>query len=118
MSAAAVEALADQSQSVSDRLNKTCYCLTLDREALYTALKEKWIAGAGLEVTEPEPLPADSALRELHTIIIVPHTAGYSEEAMVDLRTKTAQGVVEVLKGNMPQSLVNRNVLHKLPVRD
>lgn len=48
------------------------------QEALIRALKEGWIAGAALDVTVPEPLPADSELWSVPNLIITPHTAGAS----------------------------------------
>jgi phosphoglycerate dehydrogenase-like enzyme len=50
----------------------------IDQEALIKALQEGWIAGAGLDVTEPEPLPEDSILWELPNVIITPHASGSS----------------------------------------
>ena len=50
----------------------------IDQEALIKALSEGWIAGAGLDVTEPEPLPEDSPLWELPNVILTPHTSGSS----------------------------------------
>ncbi|MDF2514642.1 MAG: hypothetical protein K0S04_4508 [Herbinix sp.] len=50
----------------------------IDQEALIKALSEGWIGGAGLDVTEPEPLPADSPLWELPNVIITPHASGGS----------------------------------------
>lgn len=89
----------------------------IDNDALFLALSERWIAGAGLEVTDPEPLPPDSPLRKLDNVIFAPHTGWYSEDSLVDLRTKVALGVVKVLKGEMPASLVNKEVLAKLPLQ-
>jgi len=45
---------------------------------LVKALTENWIAGAGLDVTDPEPLPEESKLWELENVILTPHTAGFS----------------------------------------
>ncbi|MBZ4666736.1 D-2-hydroxyacid dehydrogenase [Mahella sp.] len=49
---------------------------THDEKALIKALKEKWIAGAGLDVFEQEPLPLESPLWDMDNVIITPHTAG------------------------------------------
>lgn len=54
--------------------------------ALAKALREKWIAGAGIDVFETEPLPADSELWRLDNIIITPHLAGLSSQNLADLR--------------------------------
>ena len=61
---------------------------TVDQDALIEALQSGHIAGAGLDVTTPEPLDADSPLWEMKTVIITSHTAGdspQSHERMVDL---------------------------------
>jgi phosphoglycerate dehydrogenase-like enzyme len=50
----------------------------IDEQALIRALREGWIAGAGLDVTEVEPLPQDSPLYELPNVILTPHIAGQS----------------------------------------
>ncbi len=50
----------------------------IEREALLEALKENWIAGAGLDVTDPEPLPEDDPLWDFEQVIITPHNSGFS----------------------------------------
>jgi len=55
---------------------------TVDTEALIKALEEKSIAAAGLDVTEPEPLPANSKLWAMDNVLITPHIAASSEEAL------------------------------------
>jgi phosphoglycerate dehydrogenase-like enzyme len=51
----------------------------IDEPALIKALKEGWIAGAGLDVFETEPLPFDNELWELPNVIISCHMAGYTD---------------------------------------
>jgi phosphoglycerate dehydrogenase-like enzyme len=48
----------------------------IDESALIRALQEEWIAGAGLDVFEREPLPSDSLLWDLRNVVITPHFAG------------------------------------------
>jgi len=50
----------------------------VDELALIRALREGWIAGAGLDVTEEEPLPADSPLYAMPNVILTPHISGAS----------------------------------------
>ena len=52
----------------------------IDEAALIKALKEKWIAGAGLDVFEKEPLPQGSELWSLPNVIITPHVAGVTPD--------------------------------------
>jgi len=76
-------------------------------EDLYTALKKGEIAAAGIDVFETEPLPAGSPLLSLDNIILTDHTAWYSEESIVELKTKAARNILAVLKGKAPIYPVN-----------
>jgi D-3-phosphoglycerate dehydrogenase / 2-oxoglutarate reductase len=80
--------------------------------ALYRALKEGWIAGAGLDDIEEEPAKLrdwkpTNPLFGLENVIITPHAAYYSEEAIRTVRDFAAQEVVRVLTGKPPLSPVN-----------
>lgn len=93
--------------------------------ALYRALKEGWIAGAGLDDIEEEPAKLHdwkptNPLFSLENVIITPHAAYYSEEAMQTVRDFAAQEVVRVLTGKPPVSPVNAAQLahvHSSPKR-
>jgi phosphoglycerate dehydrogenase-like enzyme len=50
----------------------------VDEKSLLRALKERWIGGAGIDVTEKEPLPPDSPLFQLPNVILTPHISGES----------------------------------------
>lgn len=71
----------------------------IDEKALIEALENGNIAGAALDVAEEEPISIDSPLLHMDNVIITPHSAWYSEEAMVELRQKAAKNIVQVLKG-------------------
>jgi D-3-phosphoglycerate dehydrogenase / 2-oxoglutarate reductase len=80
--------------------------------ALYLALKEGWIAGAGLDDIEEEPAKQrdwkpENPLFSLDNVIITPHAAYYSEEAIRTVRDFAAHEVVRVLTGKPPLSPVN-----------
>ncbi len=83
----------------------------IDQPALVQALREGWIAGAGIDVVVPERLPEDDPLLALPNAIITPHVAYYSEESLVDLGTLAAENVAAVLGGREPASIVNPEVL-------
>ena len=51
---------------------------TVDEGALIKALREGWIAGAGLDVFEEEPLPSDSPFYGLENVILSPHVSGFT----------------------------------------
>lgn len=71
----------------------------IDEKALAEALEKGIIAGAALDVTEEEPIGKDSPLLKMDNVIITPHSAWYSEEAMVELRQKAARNIIQVLSG-------------------
>jgi D-3-phosphoglycerate dehydrogenase len=77
------------------------------QKALAAALVGGRIAGAGLDVFEEEPLPADSPLNKLDAVILSDHAAWYSEESMAELKTKAAKNVAAVLTGGVPLYPVN-----------
>jgi D-3-phosphoglycerate dehydrogenase len=79
----------------------------IDEEALYNALKDGQIAAAGIDVFSTEPLTDSSPLRELENITLTDHAGWYSEESIVELKTKVAQNVLSVLKGEKPIYPVN-----------
>lgn len=82
----------------------------VDEKALVRALRGRDIAAAGLDVTEKEPIGAENPLLELDNVVITPHVAWYSEESKLELKTKAAQGIADVLKGEKPTYLVNEDV--------
>ena len=85
----------------------------VDMEALYEALKEKHIFGAGLDVTEPEPLPLDSPLLTLDNIVIVPHIASASKTTRDKMSLMAAQNLIAGLKGERLPNCVNPQVYSK-----
>jgi glyoxylate reductase len=85
----------------------------VDMEALYEALKEKHIFGAGLDVTEPEPLPLGSPLLTLDNIVIVPHIASASKATRDKMSLMAAQNLIAGLKGEWLPNCVNPQVYSK-----
>jgi phosphoglycerate dehydrogenase-like enzyme len=85
----------------------------VDTDALVAALSERRIAGAGLDVHEyePAPLPRDHPLQRMPNVIMTPHGAYYSVEALTDMLHKVTQEALRVLRGNPPQFLINRELL-------
>ncbi|MGB8445329.1 MAG: C-terminal binding protein [Pseudolabrys sp.] len=71
----------------------------IDEQALVTALDSGQVGGAGLDVVAAEPLAKDSPLLARDNVIISPHTAFYSIEALNELQTKCAADVARVLSG-------------------
>lgn len=80
----------------------------IDTSALITALDEGRISGAALDVLEgAPPLPENSPLLEFDNVILAPHSAWFSEEALVSLQRLAAMEVARVLRGEPVKSLVN-----------
>jgi D-3-phosphoglycerate dehydrogenase len=81
-----------------------------DQKALCRALREGWIAGAGLDVLEKEPPDPTDPILTLDNIVFTPHYASYTEEAYQELRVKTAENAAAVLRGEYPKYLFNPEV--------
>jgi len=88
----------------------------IDEKALYKALKEGWIKGAGLDVHEKEPTPPDNPLLTLDNIVVAPHIASGSVETRTKMTVIAAENLVAVLKGKVPPNLVNKEVLKVRPL--
>ncbi|WP_297475889.1 D-2-hydroxyacid dehydrogenase [Thermococcus sp.] len=70
----------------------------VDNNALVKALQEGWIAGAGLDVYEEEPLPKDHPLTRLDNVVLTPHIGASTEEAQMRAGVQVAEQIVEILK--------------------
>ena len=82
----------------------------VDTDALVRALDAKRIAGCALDTVDPEPLPDPHPLRGRENVIVCPHAAWYSEQAMRGLQAGAPGEVRRVLTGEWPVNVVNRNV--------
>jgi glyoxylate reductase len=82
----------------------------VDPEALYEALKERRIFGAGLDVTDPEPIPPNSPLLTLDNILIVPHIASASKTSRDQMAWLAAQNLIAGLRGERLPNCVNPQV--------
>jgi D-3-phosphoglycerate dehydrogenase len=86
----------------------------IDLEALATVLEAGGIAGAGLDVVDPEPLPADSPLYSMSNVILTPHSAYYSERSVDIVRRQTLLQALRVLRGQRPEVVANPAVLDRV----
>jgi D-3-phosphoglycerate dehydrogenase / 2-oxoglutarate reductase len=83
----------------------------VDQPALAQALTSGTIQGAALDVLEQEPPAANDPLLKLDNVLLTPHVASWSGDAIIQLRRETARNVVMALKGQQPRSIVNRKSL-------
>jgi D-3-phosphoglycerate dehydrogenase len=83
----------------------------IDNGALAAAVKAGKLAGAGLDVQDPEPPDLSQAPWNDPRVVVTPHAAFVSEESLADLRTRTARQVVDCLSGREPLHVVNREGL-------
>ena len=79
----------------------------VQQQALARALAEGWIAGAALDVFEEEPLAEPSPLWNLDNLILTPHVAGLSGDALRELAHSAVTQVLQALVGTRPRNLVN-----------
>jgi phosphoglycerate dehydrogenase-like enzyme len=80
---------------------------------LAVALRERWIAGAGLDVFEQEPLPPDSPLRDLDNVILTPHGLAWTEELAHDNGAEACDNILAIARGEVPGTIVNREVINR-----
>jgi glyoxylate reductase len=79
----------------------------VDTEALVRALREGEILGAALDVTDPEPLPAEHPLVSMPNCIVVPHTASATVQTRDRMATLAAENLLAGLRGERPPASVN-----------
>ena len=87
-------------------LINACRGPVVDEKALYRALKERWIAAAGLDVLEQEPTPPDNPLLELDNVVVTPHWAGGTIQSAHRATEFAMQNFLRLARGQEPQSLV------------
>ena len=110
-------------ESILRRMKPTAFLINtargglVDISALSQALRERWIAGAALDVLPQEPPDSNNPLLDLDTVVLTPHVAFYSEESLQALRRRTAQSVVDVFAGREPEHVANRAALAGLSPR-
>jgi D-3-phosphoglycerate dehydrogenase len=81
----------------------------VDAAALWAAIQDQTIAGAALDVFEPEPPDLNEHLYKDERVIVTPHAAFVSFESLIQMRTQTINQVVQALRGETPDNIVNPN---------
>jgi len=83
----------------------------VDEAALAQAVKSKQISGAAVDTLSSEPPPPDHPLLGLPNVLVTPHIAWFSEESVMDLERRAAGQAAQIIKGEVPTHLVNRELL-------
>jgi gluconate 2-dehydrogenase len=86
---------------------------TVDEAALIEALRDGTIHGAGLDVFDTEPLPADSPLLSMPNVVALPHIGSATHETRHAMALNAAENLVAALDGTLTTNIVNREVLAK-----
>jgi glyoxylate reductase len=103
-------------------MKKTAYLINnargpvVDEKALYEALKNGQIAGAGLDVFEQEPTPLDNPLLKLDNVVVAPHISSASLETRAKMSEIVADNLVSFFEGKKPPNLVNPDVMKVKPL--
>jgi microcystin synthetase protein McyI len=98
------------------KMKRTAYLVNcargplVDEQALVEALRNKVIAGAALDVFEPEPSMDDNPLYQMSNVIVTPHLAGVTRESAKRMAIGAAEATLQVLRGERPPRLVNPEV--------
>jgi phosphoglycerate dehydrogenase-like enzyme len=90
-----------------------CRGSVIDSNALVESLQKGIISGAGLDVTDPEPLPSDSLLLKMDNIVLTPHIASSTDEAVEKTYTAATNNIIRFLKGERPHWMINPEVYRK-----
>jgi glyoxylate reductase len=104
-------------------MKKTAYLINnsrgpvVDEKALYEALKEGRIAGAGLDVFEQEPTPMDNPLLKLDNVVVAPHISSASYETRSRMAEMVAENLVAFFEGKKPPNLINPDVQKVRPLQ-
>jgi glyoxylate reductase len=85
----------------------------VDQRALYRALSEGWILGAGLDVTDPEPMPLDEPLLSLENALVVPHIASASRATRAKMAMMAADNLVAGVRGERLPTPVNPEIYER-----
>jgi D-3-phosphoglycerate dehydrogenase len=100
-------------------MKKTAYLINaargslMDERALVKVLKEKRIAGAGIDVFTQEPPSPDNELLKLENIMLSPHSAALTKEASERMAVKAVEAVIDYFEGRQPKYIFNHDELLK-----
>jgi len=82
----------------------------VDQKALFAALKDRRIAGAGLDVYDPEPPAPDDPLLNLDNVVLAPHGIAWTDQCFAEVGAADVRAVLDAMQGREPQGIVDRSV--------
>jgi D-3-phosphoglycerate dehydrogenase len=85
----------------------------VDEAALTKALQDGRIAGAGLDVLEQEPSPADNPLYRMDNVILTPHALCWTDQCFGGIGAADVKAVLDVMHGRVPTGIVNREIVDR-----
>ena len=101
------------------KMKSTAYLISTSRgpvvneAALIEALQEGWIRGAGIDVFEQEPVDPDNPILKMDNVVVSPHSLGHTDEYYKLAWSGKLRQAAQILRGEIPDALVNREVLEK-----
>jgi D-3-phosphoglycerate dehydrogenase len=104
-------------QETLKKMKKTAFLINtargpvVDEKALIKALTQKEIAGAGLDVFDPEPPNADNPLFTMNNVVLSPHMCAHTDEGLKRMAVMVVHGVLDVLNDRSPQYVANKHLL-------
>lgn len=111
------------SAAMIGRMKPTAYLVNtsrgpvVDQKALYDALVERRIAGAAIDVFDPEPPSADDLILRLDSVLTAPHSLGWTDQMFATMGEVNRGAIADVMAGRAPDNLVNRAVLERAGFR-
>jgi glyoxylate reductase len=87
----------------------------VDQRALYRSLKAGHLGGAGLDVTDPEPIADDDPLVKLANVVITPHIGSASHTSRTKMAETAVENIIAALEGRLPRFCANREVVLRTP---
>ena len=90
----------------------------IDQKAITKALRNNWIQGAALDVFEEEPTSIEEPLHKMENVILGPHASAWTYELFRDIGHDCVDATLAVARGEIPDHVVNNNVLERQGLRD